>query len=197
MVFVFPDNRRDVLSMATNGSIMFSRYIMCKIFYLIIYHLLDPLTCPGIGVIIVSIPMTSRISMYMKSLQQKLSKIRDERIKFTNEILAGMKVIKLQAWEKEFQNRIIEVRNKELAVFRQYAYTQSFAGMVGTSVPLLVSIATFVTFVSIGNKLDVATALTALALFEVLRFPLFMLPQVRSCWFISLTFPLYSIILGN
>jgi ATP-binding cassette subfamily C (CFTR/MRP) protein 1 len=116
----------------------------------------------------------------MKSLQQKLSKIRDERIKFTNEILAGMKVIKLQAWEKEFQNRIIEVRNKELAVFRQYAYTQSFAGMVGTSVPLLVSIATFVTFIAIGNKLDVATALTALALFEVLRFPLFMLPQVKK-----------------
>ncbi len=31
-----------------------------------------------------------------------------------------MKVIKLQAWEKEFQNRIVEVREKELAIFRKW-----------------------------------------------------------------------------
>jgi ATP-binding cassette subfamily C (CFTR/MRP) protein 1 len=55
----------------------------------------------------------------MKTLQRQLSKIRDERIKLSNEVLAGMKVIKLQAWEKEFQNRIIDVRNNELRVFRR------------------------------------------------------------------------------
>jgi hypothetical protein len=31
-----------------------------------------------------------------------------------------------------------------------------------------------------GNELEVASALTALALFEILRFPLFMLPQGKQ-----------------
>jgi ATP-binding cassette subfamily C (CFTR/MRP) protein 1 len=43
--------------------------------------------------------------------------------------------------------------------------------------PLLVSLSTFTFYVWSGHKLDVASALTALALFDLLRFPLFMLPQ--------------------
>ena len=45
-------------------------------------------------------------------------------------------------------------------------------------VPLAVGVATFAVYVLSGNTLDVSTALTSLALFEILRFPLFMLPNV-------------------
>ena len=47
-----------------------------------------------------------------------------------------------------------------------------------TTIPILVAITTFMTYIALGNTLNVATALTALALFEILRFPLFMLPTV-------------------
>jgi hypothetical protein len=47
-----------------------------------------------------------------------------------------------------------------------------------TAIPLVVSILTFASYIALGNTLDVATALTSLALFDLLRFPLFMLPQV-------------------
>ena len=47
------------------------------------------------------------------------------------------------------------------------------------SSPLLIAVATFVAYVAIADQtLDVATALTALALFQILRFPLFMLPNI-------------------
>lgn len=53
------------------------------------------------------------------------------------------------------------------------------SGALYTAIPLLVSILTFTSYIALGNTLDVATALTSLALFDLLRFPLFMLPQVR------------------
>lgn len=49
-----------------------------------------------------------------------------------------------------------------------------------TAIPLLVSILTFTSYIALGNMLDVATALTSLALFDLLRFPLFMLPMVSA-----------------
>lgn len=42
----------------------------------------------------------------------------------------------------------------------------------------MVALATFAAYTISGHNLDVAEALTALSLFDVLRFPLFMLPQI-------------------
>lgn len=60
----------------------------------------------------------------------------------------------------------------------RYALAQAFSSALYASIPLVVSVATFTAYIAAGNSLDVATALTALTLFELLRFPLFMLPQV-------------------
>eukprot|EP00957_Ditylum_brightwellii_P198916 15161739-Ditylum_brightwellii.AAC.1 len=49
---------------------------------------------------------------------------------------------------------------------------------VTAEVPLLVALATFATYTLTGHNLDVASALTALALFEILRFPMNMLPTM-------------------
>ena len=89
-----------------------------------------------------------------------------------------MKVIKLQAWEQEFENKIIEIRNRELALFRRYTIVQAYSTTLFTCIPLLVAISSLTVYVALGNILDVATALTALALFEILRFPLFIFPMV-------------------
>jgi ABC-type multidrug transport system fused ATPase/permease subunit len=89
-----------------------------------------------------------------------------------------MKVIKFQAWEESFQKRILKLRDLELRQLLKYATLNCCSVMLWTSVPLMVALATFTTYTLSGHELDVASALTALALFDILRFPLFMLPQV-------------------
>eukprot|EP00957_Ditylum_brightwellii_P134249 10234750-Ditylum_brightwellii.AAC.1 len=48
--------------------------------------------------------------------------------------------------------------------------------MAWTAVRLLVALASFAVYTMLGNTLDVANALTALALFDILRYPLSKLP---------------------
>lgn len=141
------------------------------------------------------IPISNRVSFYMKSLQKTISKTRDERVKITNEVLSGMKVLKLQAWEKQFQLRILAVRDKELAILKKYATAQCLATGLYTAIPLLVALTTFTSYLMLGHTLDIATALTSLALFELLRFPLFMLPQVNLAFISCL--PLVVFKLGS
>jgi ATP-binding cassette, subfamily C (CFTR/MRP), member 1 len=134
----------------------------------------------GIAVIILVIPVTKKVSKYLGAIQKQLSKIRDRRVKLSSEVIGGMKVIKFQAWEKEFHERVEAVRNEELTMYYKYIVANCISTIIYTSVPLLVSVSTFIAYVGSGHELDVATALTSLALFEILRFPLFMLPNVLN-----------------
>lgn len=113
----------------------------------------------------------------LKNIQQRVVLVRDQRIKLTNEVLSSIKVLKLMAWEGEFEGRINLLRDREMALYREYVLTQALSGTLFTIIPLLVAISTFGAFVFSGNTLTVEKALTSLALFDLLRFPLFMLPS--------------------
>ncbi|OQR82282.1 ATP-binding Cassette (ABC) Superfamily, partial [Thraustotheca clavata] len=49
----------------------------------------------GLLVILLLIPITASISKIMRSLQQRLMQVKDERVKVVYEVLSGIKVIKL------------------------------------------------------------------------------------------------------
>ena len=103
---------------------------------------------------------------------------KDRRIEVNNEILGNMRVVKLQAWEQPFQEKLEQLRENEVGKLFLYLIGRSVTFLMWSAVPLMISLGTFGTYVLLGNPLDVASALTSLALFEILRFPLFMLPNV-------------------
>ncbi|GAB9470861.1 Atp-binding protein [Globisporangium polare] len=135
-------------------------------------------TFAGVAVIVLMIPLISLISRAMRGLQKNLMNIKDERIKICHEVLSGIKVIKMKAWETSFAQRVMKYRDDELSRLRVYVFAQSGSNTIFSIVPALVTVVSFLTYVLLGNTLDVGTALTSLALFNILRFPLFMLPQV-------------------
>ena len=132
----------------------------------------------GVAVILIMMPVTKKVASLMGAMQKKLMKAKDARIEANSEVLQSIKVIKLQAWEKSFQEKLEMLREKELKQLLYYILFNAFSMMLWTAVPLFVAVATFAAYVMSGHELGVANALTSLALFEILRFPLFMLPQV-------------------
>lgn len=128
--------------------------------------------------ILLMIPVAKAIAEFMGRQQEDLMKKRDDRTKLNSEVLSGIKIIKLQAWEESFQRRILQLRDVELRQLWRYDVGALMSNLLWGLTPLLVTLTTFGLYVYLGNQLEVASALTALALFEILRFPLFMLPQV-------------------
>lgn len=112
----------------------------------------------------------------MGGLHKSVMTSKDERVDVNSEVFGAMKVVKLQAWERPFIDRMNNLREHELGRLQKYLSTQCIAIMLYSAVPLAVSLSTFAAYVFSGNELDVATALTSLALFDILRFPLFILP---------------------
>ena len=65
-------------------------------------------------------------------------KQKDERFKVMNEILAGMKVIKLYAWEPSFEDQVLNYRGNELYNIKYANYINAFGSMCWLLSPYLV-----------------------------------------------------------
>ncbi|KAK2820903.1 hypothetical protein Q5P01_023862 [Channa striata] len=154
--------------------------IMLALYYLC--QNLGPSVLAGVAVMIMLIPFNAVIAMKTRAYQVELMQYKDSRIKLMNEILNGIKVLKLYAWENSFKEKVLAIRQKELNVLRKTAYLGALSTMAWTSAPFLVALSTFSVYVMVdeNNILDAEKAFVSLSLFNILRFPLNMLPQVIS-----------------
>ena len=65
-----------------------------------------------IVIMILVIPLFGVVGAYMKKFQLQLMKQKDKRIKMMNEILRGIKVLKLYSWEPSFMKQVPFFKNK-------------------------------------------------------------------------------------
>lgn len=147
-----------------------------------LWQTLGPSVLAGVAVMVLLIPINAFIAMKTRAFQVEQMQYKDSRIKLMNEILNGIKVLKLYAWEPSFAQKVLEIRSKELNVLRKSAYLNALSTFAWTSAPFLVALTTFAVYVSVDEKniLDAEKAFVSLSLFNILRFPLNMLPQVIS-----------------
>ncbi|XP_053816200.1 ATP-binding cassette sub-family C member 3 isoform X1 [Vidua chalybeata] len=136
----------------------------------------------GVAVMVLLIPFNSAIAIKTRAFQVEQMRYKDSRIKLMNEILGGIKVLKLYAWEPSFSEKVLEIRKNELRVLKNSAYLNSLSTFAWISAPFLVALTTFAVYVSVDEKniLDAEKAFVSLSLFNILKFPLNMLPQVIS-----------------
>jgi ABC-type bacteriocin/lantibiotic exporter with double-glycine peptidase domain len=78
-----------------------------------------------LGVMILLIPLNAVITMKLRNIQKKQMVTKDARIKMMNEVLNGVKVIKLSAWENSFLESITDIRETELSQLQSAAFIRS------------------------------------------------------------------------
>ncbi|XP_063974569.1 multidrug resistance-associated protein 1 isoform X1 [Diachasmimorpha longicaudata] len=147
-----------------------------------LWGILGPSVLAGLAVMIILIPVNALIASKVKTLQIRQMKNKDERVKLMNEVLNGIKVLKLYAWEPSFEQQILNIRNKEIKVLKEAAYLNAGTSFIWSCAPFLVSLVSFATYVYIdeNNVLNSSKAFVSLSLFNILRFPLSMLPMMIS-----------------
>ncbi|KAK3044154.1 hypothetical protein LTS18_002032, partial [Coniosporium uncinatum] len=145
-----------------------------------LYQLVGISCLAGVGVMILMIPINGLIARIMKNLQKRQMKNKDARTRLMTEILNNMKSIKLYAWTTAFINKLNYIRNDlELNTLRKIGASQAIANFTWSTTPFLVSCSTFAIFVLTQDKpLTTDIVFPALTLFNLLTFPLSVLPMV-------------------
>ncbi|KAL0880786.1 hypothetical protein ABMA27_001981 [Loxostege sticticalis] len=146
-----------------------------------LWGILGPSVLAGLAVMIILIPVNGLIANRVKTLQIKQMKYKDERVKLMNEVLNGIKVLKMYAWEPSFEEQILKIRNKEMHVLKQTAYLNSATSFIWSCAPFLVTFLTFFTFVISDPDKNILTAsniFVSMSLFYTMNLPLGLLPII-------------------
>ncbi|XP_076331066.1 multidrug resistance-associated protein 1-like isoform X3 [Tachypleus tridentatus] len=136
----------------------------------------------GVGVMLAILLLTWAVLHNLNVYQAKQMKEKDVRLKIMNEILSGIKVLKLYAWEPPFMKQIMDIRSKELKYLKRFQYLNAITSFLWSSSPFLITIFSFVTYLFMDeeNVLDPNTAFVSVTLFTMLRFSLITIPDLVS-----------------
>uniref|UniRef100_G1N5E1 ATP binding cassette subfamily C member 8 n=1 Tax=Meleagris gallopavo TaxID=9103 RepID=G1N5E1_MELGA len=147
---------------------------------LLLYYLLGISALIGAAVIIVLAPVQYFVATKLSQAQRSTLEYSNERLKKTNEMLRGIKLLKLYAWEHIFHSSVEETRQKEMTSLKSFALYTSISIFMNAAIPIAAVLITFVVHAHLTRKADFSpsVAFASLSLFHILVSPLFLLSSV-------------------
>lgn len=135
---------------------------------------------PGLFILLLTFPVMGFVLFQTSKHQNARAQIMDSRVKLTNEVLQGIRVVKFYAWEPPFIARIRGFRTKELkSIFQLNMLTGTLSLTFSISSGLMI-FTTFATYAWLGNDFKPDVVFRAVAFFNALTFPMVRLPSALS-----------------
>lgn len=123
----------------------------------------------GMAVLVILLPLQSCLGKLFSSLRSKTAAFTDARIRTMNEVITGMRIIKMYAWEKSFADLITNLRKKEISKILGSSYLRGMnlaSFFIANKVILFV---TFTTYVLLGNEITASHVFVAMTLYGAVR----------------------------
>uniref|UniRef100_A0A803T4G9 Multidrug resistance-associated protein 1 n=1 Tax=Anolis carolinensis TaxID=28377 RepID=A0A803T4G9_ANOCA len=127
------------MDLATYINMVWSAPLQVILALYLLWQNLGPSVLAGVAVMLLLVPVNAVIAMKTKTYQVAHMKSKDNRIKLMNEILNGIKVLKLYAWELAFKEKVLGIRKEELRVLKKSAYLAAIGTFTWVCAPFLVS----------------------------------------------------------
>ncbi|KAF6030470.1 ABCC1 [Bugula neritina] len=148
-----------------------------------LWRILGPSVLVGMSFMGILVPLNAFIGKQLKKLQVEQMKEKDKRIKLMSEVLNGIKVLKLYAWEQSYSDIISGIRQKELVMLRRMGFLNAATTLIFQIAPFFVACSTFLvyTLVDESHVLDAEKAFVSCSVQHNelhMRFPMIMLPNV-------------------
>ncbi|NXL89917.1 MRP1 protein, partial [Alectura lathami] len=182
MVNLMSADAQQLMELSVNINLLWSAPFQIIMAVVFLWKELGPSVLAGVAVLLLVIPINALIAAKVKSLKKSQMRYSDQRVKLLSEMLHGIKILKLYAWEPSYQRKVMNIREREVDVLKSSGYLTTYSMLTLTCIPFMVSLATFGVFFQLDkeNVLTATKVFTSISLFNILRLPLFDLPSVIS-----------------
>ena len=161
---------------------LFLHYLWASVAFVIIVTALivreiGPAGLVGFALLLLTMPLQASLGKCTGVRKRRMLGHTDARTGFLSEVLHGIEIVKLCAWEDPFAARLELTRRAEL---RELTCALILRAIMRTTNFLLAPIVGFVTlwaYASFGNELTLETSFMVLSFINILRFPLLLIPH--------------------
>ncbi|KAK1994844.1 ABC transporter [Colletotrichum falcatum] len=134
--------------------------------------------CAGLFAWAILLPINFAYAKVYSKAQDKLMKIRDQKLAVVNEALVGMRQIKFSALEPQWEKRILAMREKELgALWQVFKGDTVLFGMWVTS-PIALAAVSLAVYAFINGTLTPSVAFVSIGVFKNLEVTLAVIPEL-------------------
>ncbi|XP_058517742.1 ATP-binding cassette sub-family C member 2-like isoform X2 [Ochotona princeps] len=182
IINLMSSDAQQLMDFTASFNLLWSAPFQILLTILLLWQELGPAVLAGMAILVLVIPINVFVAIRIKKLKKSQTKNKDKQIKLLKEIFHGIKILKLYAWEPAYRKKVVEIRDDELKFQKSTRYLAVFTMLALTFMPFLVSLSTFGIYFLLdeGNILTATKVFTSVSLFNILRIPLFDLPEVIS-----------------
>ncbi|KAI9208081.1 P-loop containing nucleoside triphosphate hydrolase protein, partial [Polychytrium aggregatum] len=115
------------------------------------------------------VPLQSQFGKMFGAIRRETNKFRDKRISSLSDLLSGIQVIKLYAWERPFIDNVNDLRSHEVHQMTKSSLLRAINDSIYFVSPTLIALLAFGTTYALGEALTPAKIFTSIPLFNIIR----------------------------
>jgi ATP-binding cassette subfamily C (CFTR/MRP) protein 4 len=135
-------------------------------------HIIGPEFAAGYGFLLFLVVFQIFLSRRLALLRSKVAYATDSRVGLISQIISHPRTIKMKGWEWEFENRVIELRDREISNIMRTLKIKGFNEAISYFTSLVVSVLVFTLKVANGKVLTSKDVFTTLSLFNIVQLSL-------------------------
>ncbi|XP_066298146.1 ATP-binding cassette sub-family C member 9-like isoform X2 [Branchiostoma lanceolatum] len=133
----------------------------------------------GASIIVILCPVQYLVARQMTHMQKDTMDHSEDRFKKFNEMLKGIRLLKLYSWESIFCTLVDRARNREISSMRKSSVYLVFSLFLTAATPIIATVVTFSIHHYMSDEaLTAGRTFATLVLFNILVVPLFNFPMV-------------------
>ena len=131
----------------------------------------------AVGLMLVVIPYQVWTARKTSGYRKTMLRSTDQRVKFISEILQGIRICKMMAWEEPMGRTIAAMRAAELSCLRSALLLKAVNLGVLFVYPVCVTFVTFVVYAYLGGSVVPSNVFIVMSFLTLIRFPVSLMPQ--------------------
>ncbi|KAM6945546.1 ATP-binding cassette sub-family C member 4 [Aplochiton taeniatus] len=135
----------------------------------LLWQEIGPSCLAGMVVLVFLMPLQTVFGRLFSKFRSKTATFTDNRIRTMNEVVSGIRIIKMYAWEKPFSALVSEVRRKEISKIMSSSYLRGLNMASCFAASKVIVFVTFTVYVLLGNPITASRVFVAVSLYGAVR----------------------------